>query len=354
MTEEIGMTTTERTEPGLQIGAAVENWTGDARFFEYSRAANPIGSGFTPRVPIERFTPSLHQGGATRIVPLDMSAALGITTGAATSPALLAHFIHIRPSEQVTTHPNASSELYYILRGSGFSAVNGDLASWSQGDFLTLPAGSRSTHHAETDTAMYWVTDEPLLRFLGATAVETRFAPTKYDGQIAMAELQKVARDPHASERSRVSILLANARESQTLTVTHTLWAMLGLLPVGAVQRPHRHQSVALDLIVDCAPGCYTLVGDTIDAQGDIVDAERVDWVSGGAFVTPPGKWHAHYNESGQAAHLIPVQDAGLQTYLRSLDIRFAPPARRARPQADPQRPDIKSAGKRGRRSFAP
>jgi hypothetical protein len=33
--------------------------------------------------------------------------------------------------------------------------------------------------------------------------------------------------------------------------------------------------------------------------------------------------WHAHFNESGSPAHLIPIQDAGLQTYLRSLDIRF-------------------------------
>jgi hypothetical protein len=29
-------------------------------------------------------------------------------------------------------------------------------------------------------------------------------------------------------------------------------------------------------------------------------------------------------NESGAAAWLLPIQDAGLQTYLRSLDIRFA------------------------------
>jgi len=52
-----------------------------------------------------------------------------------------------------------------------------------------------------------------------------------------------------------------------------------------------------------------------------------VDWAPGAAFTTPPGMWHAHYNESDQDAWIIPVQDAGLQTYLRSLDIRFAPPA---------------------------
>ena len=50
----------------------------------------------------------------------------------------------------------------------------------------------------------------------------------------------------------------------------------------------------------------------------------RVDWEPGMAFVTPPGYWHAHFNESKADAYLIPIQDAGLQTYLRALDIRFA------------------------------
>lgn len=38
-----------------------------------------------------------------------------------------------------------------------------------------------------------------------------------------------------------------------------------------------------------------------------------------------PGLWHSHHNESGRPAYLVPIQDAGLHTYLRSLDIRFAP-----------------------------
>ncbi len=320
--------TAPEAEPGLQIGAALEDWTGDARFFEYTKAANPIGSGHTPRVPMEQFSPTLHKGGGTRVVALDLSAAMGIEGGPATSPALLASFVHIRPDEHVSTAPRATSELYYVLRGEGFSAVNGSLVAWTEGDVLTLPAGCRSTHHASTDTALYWVTDEPLLRYLGATATEARFAPTRYDGAVALAELDAIASDTRATDRNRLSILLANRNQPQTLTATHTLWAMLGLLPVDAVQRPHRHQSVALDLIVDCSPGCYTLVGDRIDERGEIVDPTRVDWVAGGAFVTPPGLWHAHHNESGRAAHLLPVQDAGLQTYLRSLDIRFAPAPR--------------------------
>jgi gentisate 1,2-dioxygenase len=307
----------------LEVGMAFEDWSGDARFFEYTRAANPIGSGYVPAIPTERFGARLHKGGQTRVVPLDLSAVLGIEDGPATSPALLASFVHIRPGERVATSPRASSELYFVLRGAGFSVVDGEMVVWGQGDFLTLPARCRSTHHATADTAMYWVTDEPLLRYLGATPTERRFRPTTFGARRVLEELASVAANPHAKDRNRLSVLLANAAQPQTLTVTHTLWAMFGLVPAGAVQRPHRHQSVALDLVADCQPGCYTLVGSTVDAQGEIVDPERVDWEPGGAFVTPPGLWHAHYNESGSDAHIVPIQDAGLQTYLRSLDIRF-------------------------------
>ena len=96
------------------------------------------------------------------------------------------------------------------------------------------------------------------------------------------------------------------------------------MLPAQHVQRPHRHQSVALDLIVDAPAGCYSLVGRSLDpATGTILDPVRVDWQSGGAFVTPPGHWHSHHNESDTDAFLLPIQDAGLHTHLRTLDIRF-------------------------------
>ena len=302
-----------------------EDWTGDARFFEYTKAANPIGSGHMPAVPIRQFPATLHRTPGSQIVPLDLSADLGITDGPATSPALCASFIHILAGERVATAPTATSELYYVLRGHGFSAVDGELIRWREGDVFVLPGNARSTHHATDDTAFYWVTDEPLLRYLGVSPTTPRFRPTMFSADRTRRELDAIAAAPRAEDRNRLSVLLAGAEQPQTLTATHVLWAMYGLLPVEAVQRPHRHQSVALDLIIDCEPGCYTLVGSRLDERGEIVSPSRVDWTAGGAFVTPPGLWHAHINESGSPAHLLPVQDAGLQTYLRSLDIRFAP-----------------------------
>lgn len=263
------------------------------------------------------------------MVPLDLSAELGITSGPATSPGLLANFVRIAAGDRITTDPNATSQLFYVIEGGGRTEVDGsdDAIEWTTGDFVTLPCrgqgSSGTTHLADDEAVLYWVHDEPMLRYLGVRAVEPRFRATRYPRAEALAELEAIAAAPGADRKSRVSVLLANANQEQTLTITHVLWAMFGLLPAGQVQRPHRHQSVALDLILDCQPGCHTLLGRRLDHRGDIVDPVRVPWEAGGAFVTPPGMWHAHVNESGSPAHLIPIQDAGLQTYLRSLDIRF-------------------------------
>jgi gentisate 1,2-dioxygenase len=210
------------------------------------------------------------------------------------------------------------------MRGAGRTLLADGELSWRQGDFFALPADSDATHVAGADSALYHVHDEPLLRYLGVRPDAQRFEPTLYPRAMTDAALEAAMSAPQAASRNRVSVLLANRRFPQTLTFTHVLWAMYGVVPVGAVQRPHRHQSVALDLITDCRPGCYTLIGRELDEDGAIVDPVRADWEPGSAFVTPPGLWHAHYNESGAPAHVIPVQDAGLHTYLRTLDIRFS------------------------------
>ncbi|MDQ6726185.1 MAG: cupin domain-containing protein [Actinomycetota bacterium] len=308
----------------LGVGEAIEDWSGDARFFEYSQAADPVGDGVISPVPAVSFGSDLYASGPTRAVALDLSVELR-TPYPATTPALLASFLRINAGDELDLHPNATSQLLYCIRGRGHSRVDGAAIPWKEGDFVTLPATTPAVHVAEEDSALYHVVDTPLLDYLGARATSARFRPTAFTAEAVREKLAEVASAPDADRKSRVSVLLNNRRFDQTLTATHTLWAMFGVLPAGRTQLPHRHQSVAVDLIVDCPPGCYSLLGDRVDAEtGGIVDPVRVDWESGGAFVTPPGTWHSHHNESGRDAHLIPIQDAGLHTYLRTLDIRFS------------------------------
>jgi hypothetical protein len=108
------MSTTTRDE------TPTDRWTGDAQFFEYSKAANPIGSGLTSKVPLADFPHRLHEEGPTRIVPFDLSEQLRCP-GPATSPALCANFVRILAGERLETRPDATSEVYYVIRGRGRS-----------------------------------------------------------------------------------------------------------------------------------------------------------------------------------------------------------------------------------------
>ena len=300
----------------------LKHLTEHGTYYEYTKAADPIGSGIISTIPLVEFGSELHESGETRVIPLDISKNLGCE-GPATSPALCASFVRILAGDRLSTSFNATSQLFYVMRGQGRTEFEGDSIPWKTGDFVALPASQAAFHYAVTDTALYLIQDEPLLRYLGAKADVQRFKPTLYASEASLRELDKVREEAKRVNRNRVSILLANKAMDQTLTVTHTLWAMLGVIQTGSVQAPHRHQSVALDLILDCDPGCYTLVGTRLDEDGQIIKPVRVDWKPYSVFITPPGYWHAHYNESSREAHLIPLQDAGLHTYLRTLDIQF-------------------------------
>ena len=191
-----------------------------------------------------------------------------------------------------------------------------------------LPATDRSCeHHAISDAALYWVSDEPLLRYLGVRPSQARFSLTVFRREQLRAQVEELRHEEGVEHRNRLGVILGNqSTEGSTLTLTHTLWALLNVLPARSAQRPHRHNSVALDMAVEvAAPGqVYTLMGPELDEDGWVKNPVRLDWEAGGVFVTPPGWWHSHHNDSDSDAWVFPMQDAGLYTYQRTLDIQFA------------------------------
>lgn len=302
----------------------------DALLFDYRKAANPVRPGLCEAIPLERWSAALHSDGPSRIIPLDLKEALAAEM-TSTSPALTASFVRLLAGDAVAAAAEASSSLFYALRGSGRCRRLADGAgtadplelTWRQGDLFVLPAGATPELTAESDGILYWVHDAPLLHYLGAAPLRPRFRPTHYPAEWLRRELRAIAAGPGSVGENRVSVLLGNRALPTTRTVTHTLWAMFGMVSARDTQAPHRHQSVALDLIVEAPPGCYTLVGRELDDNGHIHTPQRVDWEPGGVFITPPGLWHSHVNESDQPAYFLPIQDAGLHAFLRSLDIRF-------------------------------
>lgn len=306
---------------------SASQWSADALFYEFSAAVAPK----LPAIPCTTFSAGLHQQGPTQIIPLDLSDQLQCTTPAI-SPTLSAYFLRICAGETLNLYPRATAQLCYVIRGAGQTETEYGVLKWSAGDLFTFPACGPVIHSASRDTALYWVTDEVLLNYLGVTPTHPRFRPTLYARDHLLAELKRVAQElgarnsPSATTvvRNRIAVLLGNAETQLTQSLTHTLWALLVFLPAGDAQKPHRPNSVAVDLVIDAPPGIYTLVGKAVNAQGEIINGKRVYWQSGSVLVTPPGIWRSHYNESGQDALLLTTQDAGVHSYMRTLDQRYA------------------------------
>ena len=298
---------------------SVTQWDADTLYYEFSAAVAPK----LPAIPCTTFDAELHQQGSTRIIPLDLSRQMQ-SIAPATSPVISAYFLSIRPQKSLKTSSPATAQLFYVIRGRGKTESEYGTMEWSKGDLFTLPSCGGAIHSASEDTAIYWVTDEALVNYLGVRATKPRFQPCLYPGDRILSELKQIAQEPGARKRNRIGVILGNKATQLSRSLTHTLWALMVYLPGGTEQKPHCHNSVALDLVIDAPKSAYTLVGKSLDAEGNIINGERVYWKSESVFVTPPGLWHSHHNDSPQDALILPVQDAAFQSYMRILDQRWS------------------------------
>ena len=207
----------------------------------------------------------------------------------------MASFLRICENEVLETEACATSQSFYIIRGGGSTDTEHGVITWNEGDLFVLPASEKKmTHSATADTAIYWVTDEPLLKYLGVKPNGTKFNVTLFRKERMLAEVERIKHQPGSEHRNRMGILLGNKiTEDSTKTLTHVLWSLLNVLPAGDAQRPHRHNSVALDLCVASEPeGVYTLMGPELDDEGWVKNPIKCQWKTGAVFTTPPGWWY--------------------------------------------------------------
>lgn len=245
------------------------------------------------QIPVLAHPAALHETGPTRIIPFDLSEHMNIPY-TCTSPNLLASFIRICKDESISSNAVATSQAFYVIRGSGRSVSETETIEWSEGDLFVIPAATKPIEHVATsDSAMYWISDEPLLKYLGVKPDTRKFKTTLFRKERMLAEVERIKHQPGAEHRNRLGILLGNKiTEESSKTLTHTLWSLLNVLPAGDAQRPHRHNSVALDLCVYAEDeGVYTLMGPELNEEGWVKNPIRCDWKTGAVFSTPPGWW---------------------------------------------------------------
>ena len=300
-----------------------------ARVHEYTRAANPIGAGITPRIPIRSFPASLPprstRPGSSRSTCRPSSA----SPGPATSPALLRL---VRPHRARATRspprrsPHPSS--YYVIAGVGLHRRRRRPSSshWGAGDVFVLPAGLPATHRADGRRHLLpgHRRAAPALPRRGARRAAVPAPPTSpprwLEAELALVEAAPHAARPQPHQRA--------ARHRRADPHPHHHPRAVGHVRRGPGRRraapapppvggPRPHHRLPPGLLHARRPHASTTTARSSTRSG-----------STGSPAAPssprPACGTPTTTSPAQPAYLLPVQDAGLHTYLRTLDIRFA------------------------------
>jgi len=248
-----------------------------------------------------------------------------------TTPNLLASFIKLEKNDSIELNNNqfidefnATSHIFYVINGSCAINIDNNCDKiLCFGDILVSPCFNlvKIKNSSEEELQIYYVNDSPLVNYLGSKAEKKIFAASVYRNSFLVQKLNELS-NPN---NNRKGILLSN-KDTDKLgvnTITPVLWALYNELPPKTIQKPHKHNSVALDLCIKCSDSenIYTLIGDELDDTGNIINPKKVLWKEGAMFITPPGLWHSHNTVGDTYAYILPIQDAGLLLYQRILGI---------------------------------
>ena len=248
-----------------------------------------------------------------------------------TTPNLLASFIKLMKKDDIIelnnieyNEFNATSHLFYIINGYVSIQIDNDIEKVvCTGDILICPCfhSLKIKNIGDIELEVYYINDSPLVNYLGSKVEKKIFKTAIYNNEFLLKSLNDLSN----KNNNRKGILLSNkdTEELGVNTITPVLWALYNEIPPNTIQKPHKHNSVALDLCIKCtdSDNIYTLIGDKLDENGIIINPSKVNWKEGSMFITPPGLWHSHNNIGESYAYILPIQDAGLLLYQRILGI---------------------------------
>ena len=286
-----------------------------ARFFNSGNAFNLK----LPPVPDHAFTDeparALDPATPTGWIACDASAAMA-SPFPATSPLVLARYGRIRAGEELRDEPVASGVIHYVIAGAGSTDCAGEAIAWGPGDIFVLPGGVPIRHRGGAADAVLWVvTNSPMLAFENLSAPPPGHAPTPavhYPASEIAEQVDRIyqARMNPDGDAGR-ALIFSSDLQAASRNVLPTLTLAMNSLPPGQFQRPHRHNSVAVSLVVQ-GQNCYSMI-----------DGKRKDWAPWATTITPPVSSHSHHNDGDQRAYFLIVQDGGLYYHARTMGFSF-------------------------------
>lgn len=251
--------------------------------------------------------------------------------------SLFAGIQMIMPGEVAPAHRHSASAIRFVLDGDGaYTAVDGEKAFMSPGDFLITANWAAHDHGNTSDKPMLWldVLDVPAINFFETSFAEDFDSPTqattRQDGNSlsfyasgvlpdgAVAKNVRPDRTPvinytYARTRPIIERLLhagdidkshgARVRYANPITggaVLPTMGAHLAMLPKNFRGEPYRSTD---GTIFVCAEGRGTTT----------IDDQTLEWGPRDVFVVPPWKRYAHATSEQSVLFSIsdrPAQEA--------------------------------------------
>ena len=272
-----------------------------------------------PEVPEDSFIDeparALDPRTPTGLIACDRSKQLG-TPFPATTPLVLARYARIRAGESLSSTFAASGVIVYAMVGSGTTECSGETLAWSAGDVSVLPGGAAISLRAGPQDAVLWiVTNEPQLAFEHLRAPAEGDAPTEVV-HFAADEIERqiglIYQIGRGNDIAGSALIFASTKQEAIRNVLPTLTVAMNTLPPGTSQRPHKHNSVAVSLVI-AGEGCHSMV-----------EGRRKDWSRWATTVTPATAVHSHHNGGDRRATFLIVQDGGIYYHTRALGFAFA------------------------------
>ena len=272
-----------------------------------------------PAVPKHVFVEEIEQAMApdapTGWITLDVGDRMGFDYPA-TTPLMLGRYARVNAGESLTGCFRASGEFYYGIAGSGSASKAGETIDWAAGDVFALPGGGETELVGGDDGAvLFQVTNEPELTFHNLDAPSPEYAPTQaalypnaeIKRQMALVHDEQKA-DPNVTG---LALHFSSERREQMRDIHPSIALAMNSLDAHEVQRPHRHNSVAMTLPIQS------------ESVYSVIEGERVDWHQYAIMITPPADLHEHHNEGDEMMLSLVVQDGGLYYHLRTIGFSF-------------------------------
>jgi gentisate 1,2-dioxygenase len=180
---------------------------------------------------------------------------------------------------------------------------------------MLFSGGTVQQHQAGESNAVLWVvSNEPQVAFEGLQPPADGDAPTgvvHFTAAEINAQIDYLYDHAEEGELPGYAVVFSSEQQEANRNVLPTLTLAMNSLPGGSMQRPHRHNSVAVSLVIS-GDGCYSMVG-----------GNRKDWSPWATTITPPVAVHSHHNGGNSRALFLIVQDGGIYYHARAMGFEF-------------------------------